>query len=101
MTDEIKIYLQDKEAGGRYFSTERESYVAEMTFTKAGKALMIIDHTSVPPVFKGIGIGLKFMELSVSYAQENNRKIVPLCPYAAAQFKKHPEWHYILNEPLE
>lgn len=74
--------------------------VAEMTFTKAGTALMIIDYTSVPANFKGNGVGLKFMELAIEYADKNQRKIVPLCPYAAAQFKHHPEWHYILNETI-
>ncbi|HJO49629.1 MAG TPA: N-acetyltransferase [Sulfitobacter pontiacus] len=29
--------------------------------------------------------------------REQSKKIVPLCPFAASEFRKHPEWADVLN----
>lgn len=61
----------------------------EMTYSMAGTDKMIIDHTEVDEAFKGFGIGKKLLvEGVVAYARENKIKVLPLCPFASAMFKK-------------
>lgn len=95
--DDVKIQFEETEGKGRYFVQAEGGEEAEMTFTKSGAATIIIDHTLVPDAFRGQGIGLKLVERGVADAREWGKKIIPLCPFAAAQFRRHPEWNDVLK----
>jgi predicted GNAT family acetyltransferase len=41
--------------------------------------------------FEGRGFAGLLLERLVNYAKESGLKIVPLCPYVNAQFRRHPE----------
>jgi len=62
--------------------------VAEMTYTHAKPNKIIIDHTEVSDTLKGQGVGYKLIDASVEYMRSNNLKVIPLCPFANAVFKK-------------
>ena len=71
------------------FYIEKDSIkVAEMTYTHAEPDKIIIDHTEVSDTLKGQGVGYKLIEASVDYMRANNLKVIPLCPFAKAVFKK-------------
>ena len=59
-----------------------------MTFTWAGEAKFVIDHTGVKEKFGGKGLAKKLVMAGVEYARENDKKIIPLCPYAKARFDR-------------
>ena len=40
----------------------------------------------------GLGIGKVLVEKAVRKARDENKKIIPLCPFARAEFDKHPEY---------
>ncbi|MEM9075905.1 MAG: GNAT family N-acetyltransferase, partial [Bacteroidota bacterium] len=46
------------------------------------------DHTEVEEAFKGKGVGKQILYKLVEMAREKNLKILPLCPFANAMFKK-------------
>jgi len=71
---------------------------AEMTYTKVGERQIIIDHTGVPDAFRGQGIGVRLVEQAVNDARREGKTIIPLCPFAAAQFKRHEEWGDVLRK---
>lgn len=99
MTDDtdVKITLEDNGSKGRYV-IQGDGAEAELTFTRVGKSQMIIDHTGVPDAFRGQGIGLKLVQKAVEDARASGVKIIPLCPFAAAQFQRHPEWADVLKQ---
>lgn len=90
------ILFEDFGSKGRYFY-RADGAEAEMTFTRAGDHLMIIDHTLVPDAFRGRGIGLRLVSRAVEDARASGKKIMPLCPFANAQFRRHPEWADVLK----
>jgi len=92
-----QIELQDFGNKGRYVHVAG-SDEAEMTFVKVGDTQIIIDHTEVPPVFRGQGIGEALVTRAVEDARKKGLKIRPLCPFAAAQFRRHPEWSDVLAQ---
>ncbi len=99
MTDEaLDIKLEDKGAKGRYFVTGPDGSEAEMTFTKIGDSQLIIDHTEVPDAFRGQGVGLRLVTRAVEDARTAGKTIIPLCPFANAQFRRHPEWADVLKQ---
>lgn len=72
-----------------------------MTFFKAGAALIIIDHTEVAKGLRGTGVGQALVLRAVEDARAAGRRILPLCPFAAAQFRRHPEWRHVLDGPTQ
>lgn len=52
---------------------------------------LTVYHTEVDPQYEGRGFAKLLLEKLVSYARESNLKIVALCPYVHAQFRRHPE----------
>ena len=67
-----------------------------MTFSKAGEGLVIIDHTAVPSAFRGQGVGQALVARAVAIPRRG-KKVLPLCPFAASQFRRHPEWADVLQ----
>ena len=82
--------------GGRYVARiEGVAPEAEMTWS-AGETVDIIDHTFVPPEMRGLSVGAKLVARAVEDARKSGRRILPLCPFAASQFRRHPEWADVL-----
>jgi hypothetical protein len=93
-----EIELEETGSKGRYMMRGADGALAEMTFSKAGEHLIIIDHTEVPDAFRGQGVGVRLVERAVADARASGKSIIPLCPFANAQFKKHPEWADVLKK---
>ena len=91
------IMLQESDTKGRYVLRAPGGEEAEMTFTKVGDSMIIIDHTGVPDVFRGQGAGLKLVTRAVEDARAAGKKIIPLCPFAKTQFQRHKEWADVLK----
>lgn len=98
MSDDLaSIRFEDRGNKGRYFIEAPDGEVAEMTFTKVGERQLIIDHTGVPDAFRGQGVGLRLVARAVEDARAAGKTVIPLCPFAAAQFRRHPEWQDVLK----
>jgi predicted GNAT family acetyltransferase len=75
-----------------------EGHEAEMTYSRAGESLIIIDHTSVPDALRGRSVGQALVKRAVEDARAEGKKIMPLCPFAKAQIGKHVEWQDVLQK---
>lgn len=95
--DEPQVEFHDEGAKGRYVVREAGGDDAEMTFTKVGERQIIIDHTYVPDAFRGHGVGVAMVARAVADARAAGKTIIPLCPFAAAQFRRHPEWDDVVR----
>jgi uncharacterized protein len=82
---------------GAFIIKENNQRLAEMTYSRAGDHLIIIDHTEVSDALRGKGAGKQLVSAAVNYAREMNIKILPLCPFAKALFDKTPEFHDVLS----
>ncbi|TPE50435.1 GNAT family N-acetyltransferase [Amaricoccus solimangrovi] len=89
------ITLEENDTRGRYVY-HLDGAEAELTFSKAGD-LWIVDHTGVPRAFEGRGVGAALARRAVADARLAGRKIVPLCSFVAAQFRRHPDWSDVLS----
>lgn len=90
---EISIALEDDGRHGRYVA--RISGIdaeAELTFTHRGPKLVSADHTGAPDALRGTGAAAALVDYLVADARARQFKVIPLCPYVRAQYRKHPEW---------
>jgi uncharacterized protein len=85
----IELKLNDQKRGA-FVIEEGSEQVAEMAIAIIDNNL-IVYHTEVSDKLKGQGVASKLLSDMVEYARKNNLKVVPLCPYVLAQFKRHPE----------
>lgn len=74
--------------GGEFFIEEDNKKVANLEYTRSGDNIIVITHTMVAGKLEGKGIGKSLVEEAVKFARENNLKIRPLCPFAAAVMRK-------------
>jgi len=58
---------------------------------------LIIDHTEVPAALRGRGVGQALVERAVLDARREGFRIIPLCPFAKAQFERHSAWRDVLS----
>ena len=69
--------------------------LAELTYSVAGSRV-ILDHTDVDDRLRGQGAGRKLVTSAVEWARKENRKLMPLCPFAKSVFDKTPDYADVL-----
>ncbi len=53
--------------------------------------VMSVTHTEVPPALQGRGIAAALVQALLDHAQAQRLKVRPLCSYARAYMRRHPE----------
>ena len=91
-----KVERQDGASKGRY-RLVIDGIEAEMTYSRAGEGLIIIDHTEVPAALRGRKVGERLVRQAIEDARRDGITIIPLCPFAKAQIDRHPEWQDVLR----
>lgn len=92
----MTIQHQPRDHKGSFLHQENGEVLAEMTYSRAGESMIIIDHTEVSEKLRGQGAGAKLVETLVGYARENKIKIMPLCPFAKSVFTKREDLRDVL-----
>ncbi len=94
--EDLPIEREEGESKGRYVM-RRDGATAELTYSRAGARMIIIDHTAVPDAFRGLGVGEALVRRAIEDARAEGRTVIPLCPFAKAQIERHPEWQDVLR----
>lgn len=89
MNNAIQLKLDETGRGAFVLENEGERF-AEMEIAIRDGNLTVY-HTEVAEAMKGQGIASNLLKEMVSYARSNNLKVIPLCPYVLAQFKRKPD----------
>lgn len=95
-SEELPIERQEGPSKGRYV-IRLDGAEAELTYSRAGASLIIIDHTEVPDAMRGRSVGQALVRRAVEDARAEGRSIIPLCPFAKAEIDRHPEWQDVLE----
>ncbi len=93
----------DSNKSGSFFIIQDEEQLAELNF-EIQNSIINAYHTGVRKKLEGQGIAAKLFDKLVSYARENNYKILPTCSYILAKFRRHPDlfadvWQHSDDEP--
>jgi predicted GNAT family acetyltransferase len=94
--EDVKLELNEK-GHGHFYILDGEEQVSEMVISIGGDMLTVY-HTEVLPKAEGKGLAKQLLAAMVDHARKNGLKVIPLCPYVHAQFKRHPDdyadvWH--------
>jgi predicted GNAT family acetyltransferase len=78
-----------------YLENDQGETVAEITYVPSGDSMVIIDHTFVDDSLRGQGIAPKLVATVVEEMKQSGKKIVPVCSFAKAEFKRNKEYQEI------
>jgi len=92
----IEVKQNNDEKHGSFEAIMDGNRAGLMTYTWAGEDRFIIDHTEVEDAYNGKGVGKEMLIKAVEFARENNKKIIPLCPFAKATFQKNEDLRDVL-----
>ena len=87
--DEVKLTLNEK-GHGAFLIMNGEEQLGEMVVSVSGNQLTVY-HTEVSAKAEGKGLAKQMLNTMVDYARKNGLKVIPLCPYVYAQFKRRPQ----------
>lgn len=86
---DIELKLENN-GKGAFVLEEAGERVAEMAIG-ISRGNLTVYHTEVSDKLKGQGVASKLLATMVDYALQHKLKVIALCPYVLAQFKRHPE----------
>jgi hypothetical protein len=78
------------------FELVEQGLTAFATYRRSGDRLTI-PHVESPPPLRGKGTAGRLMRAIADHAREHALKITPLCGYARAWFRRHPEFSDLLG----
>jgi len=92
----MEIKQKDDGTRGSFYIEVDGKKEAQSTYVWAAPDKIIIDHTEVSEALKGKNAGKQLVSKAVEFAREKNIKILPLCPFTAAVFRKTPDYKDVL-----
>jgi uncharacterized protein len=84
------VAIRDNSAARR-FELDEGGHTAYADYRRA-EGRLIIDHVEAPPALRGTGAAGRLMEAIAERATRERLSITPLCGYAAAWLKRHPQY---------
>lgn len=97
----MNITQEESESKGRLVAVENDQELGEMTYSVAGKDLIIVDHTGIQKEQEGKGIGRALFIHLVEMVRKDGRKVMPLCPFTRMMFEKHRDkWDVLRHGSL-
>ena len=94
----MQITQNDDGKHGLVRLQDGDNSAGEMKYTWAGPTMFIIDSTHVDDAYRGQNVGRTLLDAVVAFAREKNLKVIPLCPFAKAQFDKDASLRDVLRE---
>lgn len=85
------VQLNLSESGEGFFYIVEDNEVAGELVISLADQVITAHHTEVYPKGEGKGLGKQLLAGLADYARKNDLKIIALCPFVHAQFKRHPE----------
>ena len=95
----VKLEVIKNEKENRFEMNVDDSTAIIVYKEYPGKIALI--HTEVPPVLEGRGVATAIIEKALHYIEQNNLKLIPLCPVVVAYVKRHPEWNRIVDQAMK
>lgn len=72
-----------------YKKDENENLICEITYFVEDSSMIVIDRTFVDDNYRGQGIAAQLVGRVVEMAREENKKIIPRCPFAKAILERN------------
>lgn len=94
----MEILKEEDDSKGRLVAKEGDQELGEMTYSLANEGQwLIVDHTGVEGSHQEKGVGKALFFRLVDMARNEQRKVMPLCPFTRSMFEKHKDLWDVLR----
>ena len=80
-----------KNEAAKQFEMPVEGGLVRLEYIETDQRIFLT-HTEVPKGLEGKGYGSKIILHGLNYVKDQEKVLVPLCPFVAQYIKRHPEW---------
>ena len=87
-----------EENHNRFVVFDEENEIGEISFSKKGEKILVIDHTYIDSKWKGHSIGNELVKKVVAFSRDSRRKIIPLCPFAKKVLETKDEYKDVYSK---
>jgi uncharacterized protein len=74
-----------------------DGYLSKLDYIQ-DKNNFVITHVGVHPQLRGQGVAGKIVEVGLEYAKQNSLRVIPMCSYAAAFIRRHPQYMELTSQ---
>lgn len=71
--------------------------IGELSFPAVTDHRVVVERVFIHPDFRGQGIANELVKHFVEYADEHDLTVKLMCPFAKAEFRRHPEYQKLLS----
>lgn len=79
------------------FEINIDGHYAFINFGEFGNQIALV-HTETDPELAGKGAAIAVVEKTLQFLKEQNKILLPFCPYVLSYIKRHPEWKAIVSK---
>ena len=98
MDDELE--LANDTTRNRYRLLLADEEVGFMDYDPVGPDSILIKHTEVATQHEGKGYGSQLVRRMLDDVRSRNKTVIPICPYALAFIRRHPEYLDLVREDM-
>ena len=79
------------------FELDTEGKLSVVDYQNVDDETLALVHTEVDESLEGQGVGSHLVEGVLQYVEQNNLKIVSVCPFISTYLKRHPDWNRVVS----
>lgn len=81
----------------RQFELIVDGAMAVIHYDELKPGVWIFNHTLVPEILKGKGVGSELMSQTLTFCRDKGIKVIPECSFVEAYFRRYPEWQDLMG----
>ena len=93
-----RVHLDLMDKSGIFFIEKKKKKIAYMTFRLTDDKQIMVDHTIVFPPNEGKGYAKMLMKEMLTFTQQNNLTLIPLCRFVKEQLVNFPEYNIMVED---
>jgi predicted GNAT family acetyltransferase len=95
--DDVTVDITDNPAASRYELRHDSELVGVVEYYPQGEGVLVIRHVEVLRRLRGRGHSEPFLQHVLEAVDARGLKVIPICSYAAAHLRSHPELSHLLD----
>ncbi len=81
----------EHDSANRQFVARTDHGEAVLGYGETRDGALDLQHTFVPEAARGDGVGEALVRRALSYARDEDRRIIPSCPFVRSYLDDHPD----------